>query len=173
MPDPRYPIGAFVRPASLDEAERQTAIQEIREAPPALRAALAGLDQRQLDTPYRPGGWTLRQVAHHLSDSHLNAYVRTKLTLTEEIPTVKPYDEAAWATLQDSMLPVEVSLGLLDAVHERWLVLLDSLSESQWIRTFVHPEVGPTRLDQLLALYSWHGRHHIAQITSLRERMGW
>ena len=173
MPDPRYPIGAFVRPASLDEAERRTAIQEIREAPPALRAALAGLDQRQLDTPYRPGGWTLRQVAHHLSDSHLNAYVRTKLTLTEEIPTVKPYDEAAWATLQDSMLPVEVSLGLLDAVHERWLVLLDSLSESQWIRTFVHPEVGPTRLDQLLALYSWHGRHHIAQITSLRERMGW
>lgn len=173
MTDPRYPIGAFVRPVSLSAAERRAAIQEIHEAPPALRAALEGLDQRQLDTPYRPGGWTVRQVAHHLPDSHLNAYIRSKLALTEDDPTIKPYDEGAWATLQDSKLPVEVSLRLLEAVHERWLVLLDALSDTQWIRTFMHPEVGLTRLDQLVALYSWHGRHHIAQITSLRERMGW
>jgi len=171
--DQRYPIGAFVRPDSLSPAERRAAIQEIRAAPTGLRAALQGLEQRQLDTSYRPGGWTVRQVAHHLPDSHLNAYIRSKLALTEDVPTIKPYDEAAWATLPDSKLPVEISLDLMDAVHERWLVVLDSLSDTQWVRTFTHPEVGLTRLDQLVALYSWHGRHHIAQITSLRQRMGW
>jgi uncharacterized damage-inducible protein DinB len=171
--DPRFPIGAFVRPASLDPEERRAAIGHIRAAPSLLRAALGGLDDRRLDTPYRDGGWSSRQVAHHLADSHLNAYIRCKLALTESQPTIKPYDEAAWAELQDSRLPVEVSLRLLDAVHERWLVLFESLSPAEWQRTFVHPEAGVTRLDQLLALYSWHGRHHVAQVTSLRERMGW
>jgi uncharacterized damage-inducible protein DinB len=157
----------------LKPDERRAAIEEIRAAPARLRAALDGLDERQLDTPYRPGGWTLRQVAHHLPDSHLNAYIRCKLALTEDAPTIKPYDEAAWARLQDSRLCIDVSLRLLDAVHERWVVLLDSLSEAEWERTFVHPEVGVTRLDQLVALYAWHGRHHEAHVTSLRERMGW
>ena len=173
MTDLRYPIGDFVRPASLDGAERAAAITNIREVPARLGAALAGLNDHQLDTPYRPGGWTVRQVAHHVPDSHLNAYIRLKLALTEDSPTIKPYDEAAWARLPDSKLPVDASLRLLDAVHERWVVLLESLSEQQWSRTFTHPEAGLTRLDQLLALYSWHGRHHTAHITSLRERMGW
>lgn len=173
MTDPRYPIGAFVRPASLDAAGRKAAIDVIRDTPARFRAALAGLDGRKLDTPYRAGGWTVRQVAHHLPDSHLNAYLRTRLALTETEPTIKPYDEAAWARLADSRLPVEVSLRLLDALHERWVALLDSLSEGEWSRTFVHPEVGVTRLDQLVALYSWHGRHHTAHVTTLRDRMGW
>jgi uncharacterized damage-inducible protein DinB len=171
--DPRYPIGAFVRPAELDAAERAAAVAHIRETPARLRQALDGLDERQLETPYRPGGWTVRQVAHHVPDSHLNAYIRCKLALTEDVPTVKPYDEAAWARLPDSRLPVEVSLRMLDAVHDRWLVVLDSLTGSDWNRTFLHPEAGLTRLDQLAALYAWHGRHHVAQVTSLRERMGW
>lgn len=173
MSDLRFPVGAFVRPASLGADGRRAAIDEIRAAPAHFRAALAGLDQGQIDTPYRPGGWTVRQVAHHLPDSHLNAYVRCKLALTEASPTIKPYDEAAWARLPDSRLSVEVSLRLLDAVHERWVVLLESLSESEWERTFVHPESGVSRLDQLAALYAWHGRHHAAHVTSLRERMGW
>ena len=173
MPDLRYPIGPYVRPASLDAGQRAAAATDIREAPARLRAALAGLDDLQLDTPYRPDGWTVRQVAHHVADSHLNAYIRMKLALTEDVPTIKPYDESAWALLQDAKLPVDVSLRLLDAVHERWLVLLDHLTETEWSRTFMHPESGATRLDQLAALYSWHGKHHTAHVTSLRERMGW
>lgn len=173
MTDPRYPVGAFVRPPSLGSEARREAIDVIRETPANLRRALLGLDERQLDTPYRVGGWTVRQVAHHLPDSHLNAYLRTKLALTESVPTIKPYDEDAWARLPDSRLPVDVSLRLLDAVHERWVALLDGLGEGDWSRTFTHPEVGLTRLDQLVALYSWHGLHHTAHVTTLRERMGW
>jgi hypothetical protein len=157
----------------LEPDERRAAIEQIGATPSRFRTAAAGLDERQLDTPYRPGGWTLRQVAHHLPDSHLNAYIRCKLALTEDAPTIKPYDEAAWARLPDSRLPIDVSLTLLDSVHHRWVVLLESLSEAEWDRTFVHPEVGVTRLDQLVALYAWHGRHHVAHVTSLRERMGW
>ena len=173
MTDLRFPIGEFVRPDTLDAAGRRAATAHLRDTPSQLRAALAGLDDSQLDTSYRPGGWTVRQVAHHVPDSHMNAYIRCKLALTEQQPTIKPYDEAAWALLQDSRLPVDVSLRLLDAVHERWVVLLESISEGEWNRTFVHPANGVTRLDQLLALYSWHGRHHTAHVTSLRERMGW
>jgi len=173
VPDLRYPIGAYVRPVSLNAAQRADAVTQIREAPARLRAALGGLDESQLDTPYRPDGWTVRQVAHHVADSHLNAYIRLKLALTEDAPTIKPYDESAWARLPDVKLPVDVSLRLLDAVHERWLVLLESLTEADWTRTFMHPESGATRLDQLAALYAWHGRHHLAHVTSLRERMGW
>ncbi|HKP30201.1 MAG TPA: putative metal-dependent hydrolase [Gemmatimonadales bacterium] len=173
MTDPRFPIGAFVRPLMLEPDERRAAIEQIRATPSHFRAAVGGLDERQIDTPYRPGGWTLRQVAHHLPDSHLNAYIRCKLAVTEDVPTIKPYDEAAWARLPDSRLCIDVSLRLLDAVHERWVALLDSLSEGEWERTFVHPEVGVTRLDQLVALYAWHGRHHVGHVTSLRERMAW
>ncbi len=162
-----------MRPTALDADARRAAIDDIRLAPAQLRRALDGLDARQLDTPYRAGGWTVRQVAHHVPDSHLNAYIRLKVALTEEVPTVKPYDEAAWARLPDSKLSIDVSLRLLDAVTERWVVLLDSMGDGEWARTFMHPEVGLTRLDQLAALYSWHGRHHIAHITTLRERMGW
>jgi len=171
--DPRYPIGAFVRPASLGTEARRAAVDAIRETPARFRSALAGLDERQLDTPYRVGGWTVRQVAHHLPDSHLNAYLRTKLALTESVPTIKPYDEDAWARLPDTRLPIDVSLRLLDAVHERWVSLLDGLCEGEWNRTFTHPEVGLTRLDQLVALYAWHGPHHTAHVTMLRERMAW
>ena len=171
--DLRFPIGAFVRPLRLEPDERRAAIDQIRGTPSRFRSAVQGLDERQLDTPYRPGGWRVRQVAHHLPDSHLNAYIRCKLALTEDRPTIKPYDEAAWARLQDSRLPIDVSLRLLDAVHERWVVLLESLSEAEWGRTFVHPEVGVSRLDQLVALYAWHGPHHVAHVTSLRDRMGW
>jgi hypothetical protein len=171
--DPRYPIGAFVRPESLNPGQRRAAVDQIRAAPSHLRAALQGLDDPKLDTPYRPGGWTVRQVTHHLPDSHLNAYIRLKLALTEDSPTVKTYDEVAWSGLADSRLPAEISVRLLEAVHARWVPLLESLDDSAWQRSFVHPDSGRNRLDQLVALYAWHGRHHVAHITSLRERMGW
>jgi DinB family protein len=175
MSDLRYPIGRFERPASLDDEGRRQAITAIAETPARLRAAVAGLTPEQLDTPYRPGGWTVRQVVHHLPDSHLNAYVRCKLALTEETPTIKPYLEDRWAELVDSRLtPVAVSLALLDALHERWVVLLRSLAAADFARTFRHPEHGSTPdLDWLVALYAWHGRHHVAHVTGLRERMGW
>jgi uncharacterized damage-inducible protein DinB len=171
--DLRYPIGPFRRPPSLDAAGRADAIESVAQTPGKLRAAITGLDDQQLDTPYRPGGWTVRQVTHHLPDSHLNAYVRFKLALTEEVPTIKPYQEDRWAQLADSALPVEVSLQLLEALHRRWVVLLDSIQEAQWSRQLIHPESGQQRLDQLLAMYAWHGPHHTAQVTRLRERMGW
>ena len=139
-----------------------------------MRAAVAGLTPEQLDTPYRPGGWTVRQVVHHVPDSHINSYVRFKLALTEEEPTIKPYDEARWAKLADTATtPVEVSLTLLDSLHSRWVPLLQSLTEADFARQFRHPELGMVRLDRNLALYAWHGKHHVAHITSLRERMGW
>ena len=171
--DLRYPIGPFRRPPSLDTAGRADAIQSIAQAPGKLRTAVTGLDDQQLDTPYRPGGWTVRQVTHHLPDSHLNAYARFKLSLTEDVPTIKTYEEDRWARLADSALPVEVSLQLLEALHRRWVVLLDSMEDAQWARQLVHPESGQQRLDQLLAMYAWHGPHHTAQITALRTRMGW
>lgn len=171
--DERYPIGKFSRPASLDRAGREAAIQTIADTPAALRQAIAGLDQRQLDTPYRTGGWTVRQVVHHLPDSHMNALVRFKLALTEDLPTIKPYEEDRWARLADAAMPVDVSLQLLEALHARWVVLLQSITDEQWTREFVHPESGQQHLDQLLALYAWHGPHHTAQITALRKREGW
>lgn len=173
MDDLRYPIGPFTKPASLDAAARTAAIDTIARAPALFRQAVAGLTDAQLDTPYRPGGWTVRQVAHHVPDSHLNAYVRFKLAVTEDVPTIKPYEESLWAKLADSALPIDVSLRLLDALHERWVVLLRSLGNDQWVREFVHPESGRLRVDQLLALYAWHGAHHTGHVTSLRRRMGW
>ena len=174
MSDLSYPIGKFVWAGPAGAADRARRIDEIAAAPAALRAAVAGLAEAQLDTPCRPGGWTVRQVAHHVPDSHVNAYVRFKLAVTEDTPTIKPYDEAAWAELADvKAVPVATSLALLDAVHERWVAFLRSLGEAEWARTFKHPELGVVPLEKNLALYAWHGRHHVAHVMALRERMGW
>ena len=174
MDDPRYPIGKFEAPQVYDPAVRATLIQKIEEVPGRLRDAVDGLSESQLDHPYREGGWTVRQVVHHLPDSHLNSYIRFKLAVTEDQPTIKPYDEAQWARLLDATsADVEVSLGLLEALHRRWVLFLRSLSEAQFSRTFRHPELGTISLNQNLALYAWHGRHHVAHITTLRDRMGW
>ena len=172
--DPRYPIGKYRPPAEISAEQRAEWIEQIAQAPARLRAAVQGLTDAQLDTPYRDGGWTVRQVAHHVADSHINALIRFKLGLTEEHPTIKPYDEAAWAVLGDvAATPVEVSLALLDNLHVRWHNLLRSIGEEQWARTIHHPENGTMRLDFTLGMYAWHGRHHVAHVTTLRERMGW
>lgn len=172
--DPRYPVGKYRPPAEITAEQRTEWIEQIAQAPARLRAAVEGLTDAQLDTPYRDGGWTVRQVAHHVADSHINALVRFKLGLTEEHPTIKPYDEAAWAVLGDvAATPVEVSLALLDPLHVRWVNVLRSVGEEQWARTIHHPDNGPMRLDLLLGMYAWHGRHHVAHVTALRERMGW
>ena len=167
MTDLQYPVGRFVLPEVTTAGQRQAWIHEIAATPQELRAAAGGFSKEQLDTPYRPGGWTVRQVVHHLPDSHMNAFIRFKLALTEDQPAIKPYDEARWAVLADAALPVEPSLDLLDALHLRWVGLLESMSERDYQRTFAHPESGVWRLDQYLAQYAWHGRHHVAHITSL------
>ena len=172
--DPRYPIGKYEMPAEVTPELRAGAILEIAATPEELRAALNGLNEKQLDTPYRDGGWTARQVAHHVPDSHMNAYVRWRLALTEPEPTIKPYEESAWAKLEDAAhAPVEVSLRLLDALHERWVRLLHSVKAEEFARTFRHPEHGVRTLDWMLFLYAWHGKHHVAHITELRKRDGW
>jgi uncharacterized damage-inducible protein DinB len=172
----RYPTGRFKRPTRvLEQSERRQMIDAIARTPSNLRAAVRGLSDDQLDTPYRAGGWTLRQVVHHVPDSHMNAFIRVKLGLTEDVPTIKPYDEAAWAKLADAKdTPVETSLTLLDALHERWLTLLRAMAPADFERTLNHPDWdAPMSLDTVLALYAWHGPHHTAQITGLRTRMGW
>jgi uncharacterized damage-inducible protein DinB len=172
--DLQYPIGRFEFPREVSGEDRARFIQEIAETPANLRAAVTGLSAEQLDTPYRPGGWTVRQVVHHIPDSHMNSYVRFRLALTEDEPTIKPYDEARWAELPDSRTArIETSLALLESLHERWVLLLRSLSPTDLSRQFRHPELGVVSLERNLALYAWHGRHHVAHITSLRERMGW
>ena len=172
--DLRYPIGKYEWKVSLTPDERDEAIAQIAATPRRLRDAVAGLSHEQFDTPYRPGGWTVRQVVHHLPDSHLNAYVRFKLALTENEPTIKPYDEALWAKLADTReTPVEVSLTLLDALHHRWDVLLRSMQPEDFARRLRHPERGMETLDGKVGEYAWHGRHHVAHITSLRDREGW
>src|SRR5579863_5557359 len=174
MTDLRYPIGKFHYEGPPTADQRQKFITEIAQAPANLRAAVNGLTNPQLDTPYRPQGWTVRQVAHHVPDSHLNAYVRYKLALTEDEPTIKPYAEDRWAQLADTRTtPIEVSLAMTDSLHTRWVQLLRSLKPEDWKRTFRHPELGLVSLEKNLALYSWHGNHHIAHVTELRKRMGW
>jgi len=172
--DPRFPIGRFEMPKAVTSLERAEAIGEIAAAPARLRAAVLGFTEAQLDTPYREGGWTVRQVVHHLPDSHMNAYVRWRLALTETQPTIKPYDEAAWANLEDAAhAPVEDSLRLLESLHVRWVRLLRSCRPEDFARTFLHPEHGVRTLDWMLFLYSWHGRHHTAHITELRRQKSW
>jgi uncharacterized damage-inducible protein DinB len=172
--DLRYPIGRFTRPASFTDASRAAAIAAIAGTPKQLRNAVHGLSDAQLDTPYRPGGWTVRQLVHHVPDSHMNAYVRTRLALTEENPTIKPYEEAKWAELADAKsMPVDVSLTMLETLHARWVTLLRSMTPAQFSRTFNHPESGPMTLDAMLAMYAWHGAHHVAHVKELRRREGW
>lgn len=172
--DPRYPIGKFEMPANVTPALRQEAIQKIADTPLRIRAAVAGLSQSQLDTPYREGGWTVRQVVHHVPDSHVNAYVRLKLALTEDKPTIKPYAEDKWARLADTAAtPIATSLTLLETVHERFVILLRSLSDSDFSRKLIHPEHGERDLNWLAFLYAWHGAHHTAHITELRKKNSW
>ena len=174
MEDMRFPVGKFHYDGPLTPEQQKSFLEAIAQTPAQLRAAVKGLSDSQLDTPYRPEGWTVRQVVHHVPDSHLNAYVRFKLALTEEDPTIKPYAEDRWAELADTKAtPVEVSLTLTDSLHDRWVRLLRSLAPEQWKRTFRHPEMGPMTLEKTLALYAWHGRHHVAHITELRKRMSW
>jgi len=173
MTDLQYPLGRSPTVAALSPAERAAGVDQIAAAPALLRRAVAGLEDRQLDTPYRRGGWTVRQVVHHLPDSHLHAYARCKLALTEDEPTIKPYDQARWAETPDVRGPVEPSLVLLEALHQRWVLLLRGLEPPAFARRFRHPERGLMTLDGVVAMYAWHGRHHTAHVTSLRERMGW
>ena len=174
MADLRYPIGDFQFSGKFTNEDRKRAIRVIEETPAKLRAAVKGLKEKQLDTAYRPGGWTVREVVHHVPDSHLNAYIRFKLALTEDVPTIKTYDEQKWAKLEDSKsTPIETSLTLLESLHGRMTILLKSLKPSDFARKFNHPERGPMTVDSLLALYAWHGPHHVAHITELRKREGW
>ncbi len=169
----RFPIGKFSPVASSMPGIRIAHVQTIRLLPEAMRAAVLGLDDRQLDVPYREGGWTLRQVVHHVADSHANAYIRFKLALTEDWPTIKGYEEAAWARLPDSGLSISVSLDLLSALHLRWVTLLESMTDEEFQKGYLHPVNGRQNLATVLALYDWHSRHHTAHVTGLRSRMGW
>jgi hypothetical protein len=170
----RFPIGDLVPVTTLTPAERVACIADLAALPERLRAAVAGLTDEQLDTPYRPGGWTVRQVVHHLPDSHMNGFIRTKLALTEPEPTIKPYDEKLWADLPDTRLPIEMSVGLVDGLQARWAVTFRAMTPDLFGRTFVHPELGgAVTLDRQLHGYAWHSRHHVAHITALRQRQGW
>jgi len=172
--DLRYPIGEFQRVEQLTPDQRTVCISQIEEVPARLSAAVAGLTPAQLETPYRPGGWTVHQLVHHIADSHMNAMTRFKLALTENEPTIKTYEEQLWAELADTkMPPIELSLALLENLHKRWVILLRSIGPADWSRKFRHPGWGFATVDFLLAQYAWHGRHHVAHITSLRERNGW
>jgi hypothetical protein len=173
--DARYPIGRFARvDRPIGREERLAAMQVLAELPEQLRNALDGLDHGQIGTPYRKGGWTVRQLVHHLADSHANAYVRVRLALTEEWPGIKPYDQEAWARLHDSQAaPVAWSLDLLESLHARWVMMLQGLQEAEWQRGFVHPESGRTTVETATLTYGWHSRHHVAQIIGLRRERGW
>lgn len=172
-PDPRYPVGRFVKPEVITPDDRLGAIATLAELPEMLRNAVEGLDSAQLNTPYREDGWTVRQVVHHVADSHMNAFIRLRLALTEDWPTVKTYDQKAWATLRDSAAPIEWSLALIENLHARWVMLLQSLGEEQWRRGFQHPESGPMTLDAMTLMYAWHSLHHVAHITHLRAKEDW
>jgi len=176
-PDLRYPIGDFSPPGENTPASRSENIAVLRQLPERLKAAVSGLTETQLDTHYREGGWTVRQTVHHVADSHMNAYVRFKLALTEDWPTIKPYEEALWAELADSKLPIQPSLDLLATLHRRWVVVLESMTEADFQKGYIHParqqDGGRQPLWVVLAMYSWHSRHHTAHIANLRSRMGW
>jgi len=172
--DPRYPVGRFKRPEQLTPEARVAAIAALADLPTKLNHAVQGLNRRQLDTPYRDGGWTVQQLVHHIADSHMNAFLRVRYALTEDWPTIKPYNEKLWAILDDSTAaPVAWSLTLLENLHARWVMLLEALTEEQWARGMVHPENGPMTVEMATLLYAWHSRHHVAHIMRLREREGW
>lgn len=172
--DPRYPIGKFSFNGSLTPEQKQQFLNDIEQTPAHLRAAVKGLSDAQLNTPYRDGGWTVRQVVHHVPDSHMNSYIRFKLALTENEPTIRPYMEDRWAELPEARsAPIEVSLALLDSLHGRWMLFLRKLTDADWKRNFRHPDLGLISLEKTLALYAWHGRHHVAHVTTLKEKMGW
>ena len=172
--DPRFPIGKFKYQGPPDKSQREDLINEIERVPEALRSTVTGLSSSQLDTPYRDGGWTVLQVIHHLSDSHMNAYIRFKFALTEDEPLINAYEEDLWAKLPDNKsTPAEVSLALLESLHRRWVGLLRSMNPEEWKRAFRHPQYGPMPLEKNLALYAWHGKHHVAHITELKKKMGW
>jgi hypothetical protein len=172
--DPRFPIGKFHYDGPPSEEQRRNLISDIEKAPAALRSAVQGLSPQQIETPYREGGWTVRQVIHHVPDSHMNAYIRFKLALTEDEPTIKPYAEDRWAQLSDAQsTPIEVSLALLDSLHDRFVQMLLGIKPEEWKRTFRHPDLGLMPLEKNLALYAWHGKHHVAHITELRKSSGW
>jgi hypothetical protein len=172
--DPRYPIGKHHRPDAITPEDRERYIATLDWLPGGMRAAVAGLNDAQFDTPYRDGGWTIRQVVHHIADSHMNMVLRVRFALTEDWPVIRPYNEAEWARLEDAKtLPIESSLKILEGLHARITVLLRSLGESQWQRGYEHPENGRTTLEQAAALYDWHSRHHVGHVTELRKRMGW
>jgi uncharacterized damage-inducible protein DinB len=174
MADPRFPIGKFSYDGSLTAEQKAKFLDDIEQTPARMEAAVRGLSEEQLDTPYRDEGWTVRQVVHHVPDSHMNSYMRFKLALTENEPTIRPYMENLWAELPEAKTaPIALSLALLSSLHTRWMLMLRALSAEDWKRTFRHPEIGPMTLEKNLALYAWHGRHHVAHITSLREKMGW
>jgi DinB family protein len=173
MADLQYPVGRSPKVTTFSPAEREERIGQIAAAPELLRRAVAGLDEHQLDTPYREAGWTVRQVVHHVPESHMNAYIRFKLALTEDEPTIKPYDQTRWSERPDARGPIAPSLALLTALHERWVLVLRGMSPAEFARRLNHPESGILTLDGVLAMYAWHGRHHTAHVTSLRERMGW
>jgi hypothetical protein len=173
MPDLSYPVGKFEMPSSVAPEDRQRWISDIAELPVHFRAAVKNLDDPRLDTPYRPGGWTVRQVVHHVFDSHANAYIRTKLALTEDRPVLRPYDQNEWVKLPDYGMPIGGTLTLIEGLHDRWTSLLRILQPEQCARRLFHPESGEHDVNWLIALYSWHGRHHTAHITALRQRMGW
>jgi uncharacterized damage-inducible protein DinB len=171
--DLRFPTGQFQFNPDITTQTRAKAIDAIRRTPSALRAAVNGLNDTRLDTPYRPGGWTVRQLVHHVPESHMNAFVRFKLALTEDNPTIKPYDEDLWAKTKDVKAAIAPSLTLLEALHDRWVTLLDGMEAADFTRPLQHPERGPMTLDSMLQLYAWHGPHHVAHVTALREREGW
>ena len=173
-PDLRYPVGQFKLEAPYSDAQRAAMIQDIADLPAKLRDAVTGLDDHQLETPYRDGGWTVRQTVHHVADSHVNSYIRFRFAATEDNPTIMPYPESVWAELPDAKhAPVDVSLKILEGLHYRWVVLLKSFKPEDWNRTLLHPERGKLDLNTNLALYSWHCKHHVAHITELRKRKGW
>lgn len=174
MSDPRYPVGKFSFEGPLSPEQKTKFLDDIEQTPARLKAAVQGLSQQQLDTPYRDGGWTVRQVVHHVPDSHMNSYMRFKLALTEEEPTIRTYMEDRWAELPEARTaPIELSLGLLENLHKRWMLMLRAIPDADWKRTFRHPELGLVTLERNLALYAWHGRHHVAHVTELRTAKGW